>query len=227
MSNTSNRPQLRTVTVVQATAEHLRGQILDGSYNSGDRLRDSRLAEELGVSRNTVRASCSILENEGLLIHRDNRGWAIPEFEHAEVEDVFFMRTAIARTAYSTLIERGITPTSDTDVLLNKILEVTEDIEWSDRLRLVDRLHENLVSLVGSRRLAKAYHANALEYRLARLQMRSWLAPIALRDFKLIHIQLVDCIRKRDRELLEDTLKSLYVTPWENGAGEVWMVDKA
>ena len=47
---------------------HIRNGILDGSYKDGDFLVETRLAEELEVSRTPIREALKQLELEGLVV---------------------------------------------------------------------------------------------------------------------------------------------------------------
>ena len=50
----------------QLVIDHVRGEILHGNLKPGDRLPGEReLAEQLGISRNSVREGLRILENMG------------------------------------------------------------------------------------------------------------------------------------------------------------------
>jgi len=62
-------------TLGQRVAEALRERILDGDLKPGDRLpSEPDLARELGVSRATVRAAFTVLEEEGLVLRRHGAG---------------------------------------------------------------------------------------------------------------------------------------------------------
>lgn len=76
------------VTLYRQIYERIRGTILGGSLTPGTRLPSSRtLAEDLGVSRNTVELAFSQLEAEGFLTRKVGAGTyvtrAIPEPERA------------------------------------------------------------------------------------------------------------------------------------------------
>ena len=56
-------------------ADYLRGKILDGTYQEGDRLpSENDLVSEWGVAPNTVRAAIAHLRTEGRVVTRHGRG---------------------------------------------------------------------------------------------------------------------------------------------------------
>src|SRR5262245_57772235 len=68
---------VRRSTTAQQVADGLSRRILDGAFTPGDRLRESAIAAELGVARNTVREAVRILELGGLVRYEVNRGAVI------------------------------------------------------------------------------------------------------------------------------------------------------
>ncbi|MGC0236316.1 GntR family transcriptional regulator [Arthrobacter sp. SD76] len=60
-------------STVQQVADGLTAMILSGGLKPGERLRESLLAENLGLSRNTVREAVRIVQAGGLIRHRANQ----------------------------------------------------------------------------------------------------------------------------------------------------------
>ena len=58
---------VRRSTTEQQVADGLSERILAGAFTPGDRLRESAIAAEVGVARNTVREAVRILELSGLV----------------------------------------------------------------------------------------------------------------------------------------------------------------
>lgn len=66
--------QLIRTTTAQSLAEALSDRILEGKFAPGERLRESAIASDLGVSRNTVREAVRVLELGGLVRYEVNKG---------------------------------------------------------------------------------------------------------------------------------------------------------
>jgi len=78
---------------------NLRKAIVAGAFAPGDHVAETRLAEQLGVSRVPVREAMMTLEREGLL-EFDERGAAhVRNFTAADFEEVFTMRLALEPVA--------------------------------------------------------------------------------------------------------------------------------
>ncbi len=70
-------------------AEHLSSLIIKGKLAPGERIREARLAEDLGVSRGPVREALRILESKRLVKLIPRRGARVTEISTASVERLY------------------------------------------------------------------------------------------------------------------------------------------
>ncbi len=70
----------------------LRAQIMSGALAPGERLRPEIIAGHLGVSRMPVREALRLLDAEGLVTLRANRGATVTRLEASDLAEVFEMR---------------------------------------------------------------------------------------------------------------------------------------
>lgn len=75
--------------------EALKGMILSGVLHPGERLSESRLSELLGVSRTPLREALMLLEAEGLVIGRQNSGYAVVHFDPQAICDLLVAREGL------------------------------------------------------------------------------------------------------------------------------------
>lgn len=73
----------------------LRDRILHGEYGIGEQLKENRIAGELRVSRTPVREAFKILEDEGLVEYRKNRGCFAQGITRQDLEDIYAVRKAL------------------------------------------------------------------------------------------------------------------------------------
>lgn len=76
-------------------AARITAKIDQGVLTPGTRLPEVALAEELGVSRNTLREAFRVLMQDGLVDHIPNRGVFVHTFTKSDVEDIYAYRTFI------------------------------------------------------------------------------------------------------------------------------------
>lgn len=82
-------------------AQALRDDILNGSIEPGERLRQEDIAERLGGSRLPVREALRILAAEGLVQIEPNKGARVPLLNPGEVETLYRMRERLEPLALS------------------------------------------------------------------------------------------------------------------------------
>lgn len=75
------------------------GEIRDGKLLPGDRLTETELAARLGISRTPVREAIRQLEGDGLVTHVPRVGATIRRLDHAEISELYDMRSVLEGTA--------------------------------------------------------------------------------------------------------------------------------
>lgn len=136
-------------TAAQAAAATLRDEIMNGAHFSGEQLRETRLAAQLKVSRNTIREAYRKLEGEGLLIHKPHQGVYVATFDERRIAQLYaFRRSAECGTVYSLSAARA----RDLGARLTEIIN-------DDQLTTVERnnrFHLAIVAASGSPELLSA-----------------------------------------------------------------------
>lgn len=91
----SNSMKTRQELVTDA----IRLAILHGRFHPGDRIDQTDIAEELGVSRSPVREAIRVLTTEDLLTHYRHRGTVVTERSADELRELNFMRQLLEGAA--------------------------------------------------------------------------------------------------------------------------------
>ncbi|POX45906.1 GntR family transcriptional regulator [Streptomyces sp. Ru72] len=89
----------RRTTTAQQVADGLSERILAGAFRPGERLRESAIATELGIARNTVREAVRLLEHGGLVRFEVNRGAVIISPTPETVEELYTARKRLETAA--------------------------------------------------------------------------------------------------------------------------------
>ena len=69
--------------------QELLGRIIRGEFSAGERLKDTELAEELGVSRTPVREALLRLEREGFISSQKHLGFSVKGMRESEIREVY------------------------------------------------------------------------------------------------------------------------------------------
>lgn len=86
-------------TVKIALANQLRGEIVRGTFNPGERLRLEDLARRFDVSTMPIREALSTLEAEGLVTILPHRGAQVTRFTAAEIRELHEIRSKLEAMA--------------------------------------------------------------------------------------------------------------------------------
>jgi DNA-binding GntR family transcriptional regulator len=98
-------------------AQHIENEIRSGNLVSGDRLENEvKIAEELGLSRPTVRAAFSYLVDKGLVLRRRGQGTVVTKGKVS--------RSVKLTSLFDDLAEAGKSPT--TRVLHNEVVKASD-----------------------------------------------------------------------------------------------------
>jgi DNA-binding GntR family transcriptional regulator len=159
---------IRRVSTAKQVAEALRTAILKGRLLPGMPLGEVQLAEELGVSRNSVREAVRILEGEYLVRYVMNRGTVVAEFADEEIDDLFAAREVLELAGLHAL--QDATPKERAAYLEPFVREIEAANERGDTVAAAaadEAFHTALVARTGNAHLMRWYVALRNELRLA------------------------------------------------------------
>ncbi|MFJ5987525.1 GntR family transcriptional regulator [Lentzea sp. NPDC092896] len=185
--------EVRRTTTAQQLADGLSERIMAGAFGPGDRLRESAIAAELGVARNTIREAVRILELTGLVRYEVNRGAVVIAPTPEKIEALYTARerletAAIARTPRPEQLE-AITTAFDA---------LVEAARTGDGI--VDRdlaFHQTIVALLDSTRLDEFFASLTKELRFYLTVLSKSETP---EEVVAEHEAIVDAIRLGDRD---------------------------
>lgn len=148
-------------------AAQLRDRIIFGQLRSGTPVRDTAVAVELGVSRNTARESLSLLRHEGLLEHRPNQGFVVRTLCAGDIRDIYAARTAVEIRG----VQVSALAPEEALVAVGAAVRATEAAErsgrWEDYASSSLGFHAALVHLLGSPLLEEFFASILGRLRLA------------------------------------------------------------
>lgn len=137
----------------QTVFANLRARILSGELPARATLRETALAEELGVSRTPVREALRRLDEAGLVEFVPNRGATVVEWTPEQIRETYYLRAALESRAAGLAAAR-IEP-ADLDRLAILIEAMEEfvcrtDAEGIDRLGVLNaEFHRIVVAASG------------------------------------------------------------------------------
>jgi DNA-binding GntR family transcriptional regulator len=192
--------QLHRTSTVDALADALRREILDGELEAGSRLRERELCEAYGVARHSLRAALRALAAEGLVRIEPHRGARVAELSADDVRWLYELRAALELEAAHLALERngGRLPLSVHDALARLQAACAGD-SWGAVNEAHADLHGAIVAAAESPRIAAAHAALSGEMRLFLLALKPYI-PAA--DLAADHTALVDRLEREGPPVL-------------------------
>ena len=173
----------------QEIYDTLRDAILNGDLKSGVRLIETRIAEQLGVSRTPVREAIHKLESEGLLMTHPQKGLIVNEISLDDIEEIqgirMILERYVARLAAKKIKDDELKKLED---LLNRSEEALKKKNIDKVLELNTKFHDLINSISGSKRLQDLIrqHSEYIQsFRRAALHTKGH-AEQALKEHRLI-----------------------------------------
>ncbi len=136
--------------------EVIRESILSGRFAPGERLMETQLAEELGVSRTPVREAIRKLELEGLVVMVPRRGAYVASMSVRDISETFEIRSALEGLAAKLAVDK-ITA-DELEAMEVTVLRMSKSIDNKDLTELVEideEFHDILVKASRNQRLTQ------------------------------------------------------------------------
>ena len=192
----------KNVSLADQVYDVLETDILSGKYVRGDVLTESKLCEQLGVSRTPIREALRRLEQENL-IKETSKGCMVIGITEKDLDDIFIVREQLEGLAAS------FAATNFSEPQIEKLKSVLELQEFylqkhdAEQIKVMDsRFHETLYSLSGSvvfYNILLSLHKKVQKYRKASIQSKSRATESVAE-----HRKIFDAIEARDAKLAEE-----------------------
>lgn len=119
-----------------SVVEQIRRMILTREFTPGERLIQSELAEQLGVSRTPIREALHKLETEGFVTIWPHKGASVADFSLSELEDIYSIRIAVEGYGAFLAAQRVTQP--DLERLEAVVEQMRQAFEQGDRWQLLE-----------------------------------------------------------------------------------------
>lgn len=168
----SDQFTLAPSSLTDALYEAVRKRIVNGDIAPGEKLTELRLAGEYSVARPTAKACVERLTAVGLLRRTAHRSAVVPEFDEAEIVDLFIAREAVERSAVLALAKRKSVPEQATEAQLS-IERAARERDFPSQVEADIAFHSSLVAAVGSGRLVRMHESIMGEVQLTMGQFQA------------------------------------------------------
>ncbi len=187
--------------------EAIREAIISGSFAAGAPLVETRIAEQLGVSKTPVRAALRRLEARGFVERVPHSGVYVTEYSFQDVQDVFAVRAVLEglamRIAASSCSQQEI---EEARTLLGAAERALNEGKTGLARELGREWHGLLLSTVANRFLSDMLEL--LKDHIERGRSMTAIDVDSARKSVEEHTQVLDAIEARNGELAEDLVRT-------------------
>jgi DNA-binding GntR family transcriptional regulator len=174
-------------------------RIARGDYRPGERLVETAIARELGVSQAPVREALRDLDQLGLVVHEPNRGCSVRRVSNSELREAFPVRAALealaSRLAAPRISEADL---ARLDALLEEMLVAARSSDPLAQVHANARFHATVVAAAGNATLERQW---SLLEPFARTYLTSVQAHADLEILAERHRPIVAALRAGDGEV--------------------------
>jgi len=192
-------PALVHQTMQESAVDHLRRLILTRQLEPGQRLVQSELAEQLGISRTPVREALHKLAAEGLVVFSSYKGAAVADFSAAELEEIFTVRAALE--SHATYLAAQRISEAEIERLRTRLEQMEAAFRNQDFLQLLQvhqEFHAGIYAAAGQQRL---YDLAIQYFELGNVYQRMALSlGRGAKDPVGEHLEIVKALERKESE---------------------------
>lgn len=199
------------VTYSEQVVEALKTMLLKGALKPGDRVNEANIADELGISRAPVREALHMLTTEGLIEIRPQKGKFIVKLTQKEVHNSFFVGGVLEGAAAAACCQEF----TEDDFLqmtavLNQMQAAAKDGLGTQALAPLDTaFHQKIFIRVNNPLLEELSRRSCL--RISKfLLFRHWQQAYSPQEVYLRHCEVLEALKKRDPQHIENCLRAHY-----------------
>lgn len=180
--------------------------IISYEIKPGEPLVEKQIADKLGVSRTPVREALKELKNEGLVKIIPRKGAFVAEISSRDIEEIFLLREILECTAIKIAISR----IKEEDLIeiestFNSIINDIKRKNYKNVLYVDIKFHNFIVDSSGNSRLYQ--FIRILNDQIYRLRYLSATVPGRLSKSLQEHKDILEALKKRDKDLAEQRLR--------------------
>jgi GntR family transcriptional regulator of gluconate operon len=199
---TSMRP-LSSPTLAEQTVDLIRKRILGGGFARGERLVETKLANQLQISRGPIREALKQLAAEGLVREEPRRGAFVTAPNAKDVRDVYDLRAAIeARAARLVIRQRDPQALEALRRAFERLRGAVRREDLRELVRFDFEFHGTLCRVSGNGRLHEVFVRNASVLRVL-IQLEEGQFYGSFDEVERQHVELLASIESGDEAKAE------------------------
>jgi len=180
---------------------YIKQQIASGQLNPGDRIVETKLAQELGISQTPVREAIRRLQGEGIITVVPNKGPMVCTLDKKDVFEIYSIRSMLEGLAIRLAVQNA----SDEEIeeierfynkMKDKLLDESVEYLIDDSLHI----HETIMILSRHSRLIATYQSISFQILLVNRMLGTKKTK---QNEVLQHGELIEALKRREPDEAE------------------------
>jgi DNA-binding GntR family transcriptional regulator len=189
-----SEPTIGRTVIREQVTELLLERILTHHYAPGERLVQTRIAQELGISQAPVREALRELEMLRFIESAPFRGSWVREVSAVELNEVYVIRAALEEVAAR---EAAVRLEGDVSALEREVQAMAMATDTRVQVEHDVRFHQLIVEAAGNSRLTELWASLQVEARTMITALRTGLDASEVAE---MHQPIVDALRRQEPE---------------------------
>lgn len=187
--------------------EYIKSRILDGTYHPAQRMLEVHLADEIGVSRNTVKKALLRLAQEQLVVIENNKGASVRSLDTDEVTQYMEIReeleAIIVRQAALNIDEKAVEE-------LEKVYEKMQVLCRKEDFDIYSKYNTQFHTIIyrASRKPIITSYCLNIKTQLSRFQFRTMLVPERSIQSLEEHNEILKAMKQRNPDDAEKAIRA-------------------
>ncbi|MEE0797559.1 MAG: GntR family transcriptional regulator [Anaerovoracaceae bacterium] len=204
----------KSLSLANQVYDIIEEKILNGVYPQGEILSESRLSDELGVSRTPVREAMTRLENENLIASSPS-GTVVLGITDRDVDDMFLVKSVLEP------VVGRLAAANRTAKQLEQMRDILEQQEFytgksnTERVKNLDTgFHDIMYTASGSptfQAILSSVHHKLMKYRKDSLNIENRSQRVMSE-----HTAIYEAIKAQDEDLVEKLVKEHLQNAYDN-----------
>jgi DNA-binding GntR family transcriptional regulator len=142
-------------TSLDVVMEYIRNAILDGTFPPGIQLKQSVIANNLGVSQGTTREALIQLVGEGIVENQPFRGMFVRQLDQKDVEEIYQLRLVLESLAVKIALPTLKAPEhmQKLEILVAETIRAEEEGNYEQAVANDLAFHHYIINVTGNQRL--------------------------------------------------------------------------
>lgn len=198
-------------SLVEMACEEIKRLISHGELVAGQRIVEVSLAQQLGVSRPSLREALRILATRRILQFTPRHGYRVVGLTEEDAQEIYSLRRVLEEFGLGLMLERldevDFAPLRETMTRMWGAARAGNESEVGAMHR---EFHTRVVGFSGHKRLTESYAAlmDDMELYMARSVSTDAQAPGGLLESCARHEKLVDILEAREPAAIAEALKA-------------------